>query len=169
MNQTSRLPFSFALGLTLALTVAGCATAGGGGGASAGDALYREDLGRVMVAPLITAREKIWGRHTIPLYREETTARSIYWESEWLPRLPAPEETLGGTIGGRNRVVMRGTQAGENLDGTFIFRVRFEVQNQVQTQVFPEWHPAPMPPEVRERFKQVYDDLMLELRTGLIR
>lgn len=166
MNQTSPMPFLFALGLTL--TLSGCAS-GGGGGSSSGDALYREDLGRVMVVPLVRAREKIWGKHNIPIYRDESEARSLLYESQWMPRPPTAEEALGGATDGRNRVIMRGTLAGENLDGTFIYRVRFEVENQIQTQANPDWYPAPMPPEVRERFKRVFDDLALELRTGVIR
>jgi len=162
------MPFSFALGLTLALTLSGCAS-GGGGGSSSGDALFREDLGRVMLQPLVRAREKIWGKHQIPIYREEDTSRSFLYESRWMPRPVTAEEALGGASGGRNRVFIRGTLAEEYLDGTPIFRVRFEVENQIQTQANPDWHPAPMPPEVRERFKRVYDDLALELRTGIIR
>jgi hypothetical protein len=122
-----------------------------------------------MVQPLVTAREKIWGKHTIPLFREENTSRTLLWESQWMPRQPEGDETVAGVTGARNRVFMRGTLSGENLDGTFIYRVRFEAENQVQTTGTPDWHPAPFPPEVRERFKRVYDDLMLELRTGIIR
>lgn len=168
MNQTSPMPFLFAVGLTLALTLSGCAT-GGGGGSSSGDALYREDLGRVMLQPLLRAREKIWGKHSIPIYREEDTARTFLFESQWMPRQVTAEEALGGATGGRNRVFIRGTLTGENLDGTPVFRGRYEVENQIQTQANPDWFPAPMPPEVRQIFKRVYDDLMLELRSGIIR
>jgi len=165
MKQTSPVPFLFALGLTLALTFSGCASVGSG----SPDALYREDLGRVMMQPLLLAREKIWGRYSIPIYREEDTARAFLFESQWMPRQPTAEEAFGGATGARNRVFIRGTLAGENLDGTNVFRTRFEVENQIQTAANPDWFPAPMPPEAQQTFKRVFDDMILELRTGVIR
>jgi hypothetical protein len=122
-----------------------------------------------MVAPLQTAREKVFGKHQIPMLREEDTARSIYWESQWLPRETAPEEAAGGASEARNRVLVRGTYAEERIDGTVVLRVRFEVENQIRTELEPEWHPGPLPAMVEERFSQVYDDFMLEVRAGIIR
>jgi hypothetical protein len=165
MKQPSPVLFLFSLGLTLALTLSGCASGGGAGT----DSLYRADLGRVMIQPLLTAREKIFGRYSIPMYREESSARAFLFESQWIPRQVTAEEALGGATGGRNRVFIRGTLAGENLDGTNVFRTRFEVQNQIQTATNPDWFPAPMPPEARQTYKRVFDELILELRTGVIR
>jgi hypothetical protein len=122
-----------------------------------------------MVAPLTTAREKVFGKHIIPMYREELTTRTLYWETQWMPRQPTPEELTAGVQQGRNRVIMRGNYAEERLDGTPVLRVRFEVENQIQTKLEPAWHPGVMPPAVEEKFQEVYDDLMAEVRMGIIR
>lgn len=155
-----------ALGLVLLFGVAGCATSGGG---SRGASVLRRDIGAVMVAPLTAAREKIFGRYTIPVLREEDTARSLYWESQWLPRNLTPEESAAGVTEARNRVFLRGNYVDERLDGTVVVRVRYEVENYVRTATDPEWHPGAMPPTVEERFDGIYKDLMLELRVGIIR
>jgi hypothetical protein len=157
-------PLLLSLGLFFSFGLVGCAT-GGSGGAN----VYRKEIGKVMVVPLTTARDKIFGKYTIPMYRETDTERSIFWESQWMPRGPAPEELDQGVDGARNRVLIRGNYVEERLDGTAVLRVRFEVENQIQTQMDPQWHPGPMPPTVEERFQEVYDDLMLELRAGIIR
>ena len=86
-----------------------------------------------------------------------------------MPREATPEELVAGVTGGRNRIIMRGTYSEQRLDGTLVFRMRFEVENEIQTQMDPAWHPGPMPPAVEETFKEVYDDLMMELRAGVIR
>jgi len=154
------------LGLVLFFGVAGCATFGGG---SSGASVLRKDIGAVMIGPLATAREKVFGKHTIPVLREEDTARSLYWESQWLPRDLTPEETAAGVTEARNRVFLRGNYVDERLDGTVVVRVRYEVENYVRTTMDPEWHPGTMPPAVEERFDGIYTDLMLELRAGIIR
>jgi len=146
----------------------GCASGGSGGG-SGGSNVFRKDIGKVMVRPLTTAREKVFGKHIIPMYREDNTTRTIDWESQWMPRGPAPEEMVAGVRAGRNRVFIRGIYVEERLDGTVVLRVRLEVENQIQTDLDPEWHPGPMPPIVVEKFQEVYDDLMMELRAGVIR
>ena len=84
-----------------------------------------------MLGPLTTARVKIFGKYTIPMYREEDTARSIMWETQWLPRQAAPEESAAGVTEARNRIIIRGTYVDERLDGTVVLRVRFEVENQI--------------------------------------
>jgi len=164
MRRTRPLPLLLALGLIASVGLAGCASGGSGG-----STVLRKDIGKVMVAQLTTAREKVFGKHTIPMYREENTSRTLYWETQWLPRGPAPEESAEGVRGGRNRIILRGTYVEERLDGTVVLRVRFEVENQIQTDLNPEWHPGPVPPMVEEMFEEVYDDLMLELRAGVIR
>jgi len=164
MRRTLLAPSLLVVGLLLTAAMTGCATGGAGGGS-----VLRRDIGNVMLAPLTAAREKIFGKHTIPMYREEDTARSIMWETQWLPRQPAPEEMEMGVTGGRNRIIMRGTYVDERLDGTVVLRVRFEVENMIQTQTNPEWHPGPMPESVEDRFEEIYDDLMLEVRAGIIR
>lgn len=158
----------FPLVLAIALTLApmGCASSGGGGGDGIRESLYREDIGRVLFQPLDVARLKIWGKHSIPLYREEHQGRELYWESDWIQRPPTSSESANS---GRNRVIMRGYQTGQNLDGSGVYRMTFEVENQIRTDSVPDWHPAPFPEEVRETFRRVYNDLMMEVRSGIRR
>ncbi len=164
MRRTRPPAFLFAVGLALSAVVAGCATGGTGGEYS-----FRRDIGKVMVGPLTTARDKVFGQHSLAMYRETDTSTSFMWEAQWMPRQPAPEESAVGATGARNRVIMRGTYVEERLDGTPVFRVRFEVENQIRTEIDPEWHPGPVPPQVEELFQEVYDDLMTEVRMGIIR
>ncbi len=166
MKGTSLSRLFLPLGLALCFGLAGCATFGG---SSSANNVFRRDIGAVMVRPLETAREKVFGKHTIPVLREEDTARTIYWESQWLPRDLAPEESAAGVTGARNRVFLRGNYVDERLDGSIVVRVRFEVENEVRTAMDPEWHPGAMPSEVEKRFEEIYQDLMLELRAGIIR
>ena len=168
MKGIRPLPLLLAFGLIASVGAAGCASAGSGGGAS-GNTVFRKEIGKVMVRPLTTAREKIFGKHIIPMYREEQTARTLMWETQWMVREPAAEELTAGVRAARNRVFLRGNYVEERMDGTPVFRVRFEVENQIQTDLNPAWHPGIIPPEVEERFQDVYDDLMLELRVGIIR
>ena len=128
MRRTRHIPFLLPLGLALSVVVAGCATGGSGGGN-----VIRKDLGKVMVGPLTSAREKVFGKHTIPMYREEDSARTILWESQWIPREAEPEESALGATAGRNRILIRGNYVEERMDGTVVLRVRFEVENQIQT------------------------------------
>ncbi|NNM06654.1 MAG: hypothetical protein HKO65_16285 [Gemmatimonadetes bacterium] len=164
MSRPRLAPFLLAVCLVLSVAVAGCASGGSGGRTT-----LRRDIGNVMIPPLTTAREKVFGKYQIPMYREEGTSRSIMWETDWLPRQPAPEETAAGVTGGRNRITIRGTYVEERMDGTPVLRVRLEVENQIRTALNPEWHPGPMPEAVEDRFEEIYDDLMLEVRAGIIR
>jgi len=155
------------LAIALALASTGCASGGsGGGGDDSRDSIYREDVGQVLFQPLEAARMKMWGKHSIPLLRDDHTSRSLMWESEWIRRAPSPSEYATAA---RNRVIMRGRQVGENLDGTGMYRVTFEVENQVQTDGVPDWHPSPFPKEVLDTYRRLYSDLMLEVRTGVRR
>jgi hypothetical protein len=79
------------------------------------------------------------------------------------------EEAAAGVTAARNRIFIKGTYVEERIDGTPVLRVRFEVENQVQTPMDPEWHAGPIPEAAKELYREVYDDLMLELRAGIIR
>jgi hypothetical protein len=164
MRRKPFVPSLLALAVLSLVAVAGCASGG-----SSGSTTLRRDIGNVMVPPLETAREKVFGKYLIPMYREESTTRSIMWETQWMPREAAPEELAAGVRAGRNRIIFRGTYVEERLDGTPVLRVRFEVENQIQTELDPEWHPGPIPESVEDRFQEIYDDLMAEVRMGIIR
>jgi len=115
------------------------------------------------------ARDKIFAKYHIPMLREQDTGRTINWETQWVPRNPVPEEAAVGAVAARNRIFIKGTYVEERLDGTPVLRVRFEVENQFQTAMDPEWHPGPVPEAAEEMYQEIYDDLMMELRAGVIR
>jgi len=158
--------FPLALAIVLTLAFQGCASGGSGGGDGGRESLYREDIGSVLFEPFAEARFKMWGKHNIPLLREEISRRNVFWESSWIVRTPSLSESA---IGARNRVVIRGYQTGENLDGTGVYRMTFTVENQIRTDFAPDWHPAPFPEEVSETYRRLYGDLMMEVRAGVRR
>jgi len=166
MKGTRPLFLALALGLMVSLAASGCASGGSGGGSSS---TLRKDIGAVMEAPLLEAREKIFGKYSIPMLREEDTSRSIYWETQWMPREPTPEEVAEGVSESRNRIIIRGNFVDQRLDGSVVLRARFDVENQVRSQMNPGWHPGPMPSSVEDSFEEIYEDFRLELRTGVIR
>lgn len=155
-----------AVAVGLLLVVGACASAGGGGG---GD-VYRENLGRVLLGPLEEARLLIWNKHGIPVEREERGGQDVRVESTWMPRAPEPAEAAAGVVEARNRVVLDARFLEREMDmSDGVYRVTFEVRNQIRTESIPDWHPGPMPDVVRERFQRVYNDMRLEVATGVRR
>lgn len=156
-----------AVALSAALVAASsCAT---GGARSAADSRWREDLGRLNRGTLEAGLDKIFSKHAVQLIRDESTDRRLYYESRWVPReVVAAEEGLG-TATGRNRIIIRGQRVEDSMSRGAIYRVTWEVENEVTTTTNPAWHPAMIPPEAIEKFRPVYTDLVLEVRTGLMR
>lgn len=150
--------------LLLALGIMGCSGGGGAGN------VYRSDMGRLLAGPLIAAREKVWTRHQVPLYREEREFQRILFESQWMPRQPTPAEQANGVEQAQNRIVIEGRRLEEGLDefGT-VYRVTFTLHNQVTTSLNPGWHPTPAPDAVIDRYREVLREMEIELRTGVRR
>ena len=143
-----------------------CASGGRGGG---GD-VYRENLGRVLGQPLEQARLLIWGKHAIPVEREESSPQNIRVESQWMIRAPEPAEAAAGVLQARNRVILDARFLEREMDFTDgVYRATFIVRNEVRTEAIPDWHPGPFPEVVRERFRRVYNDMRLEVATGVRR
>lgn len=154
--------------LALLGMLAGCASGGGGGTNTS----FRSDMGRLLQRPLEEARIKIWGLHQIPLYREQTDPQRVTYESEWMPRQPTPAEEVAGVYAARNQIVIRGRRIEEAMDmnaGGSVYRVTFEILNQVQSDDGPDWHGRAIPREVVEMYREVLTDMELELRTGVRR
>lgn len=151
---------------TLLLTAA---CAGGGGGAAAS---FRADMGRLLPEPLATTRAKIWAQHQVPLYRETQDANRIVYESEWIPREPTPEERVNGVTAARNQVIIQGRRTEEGMDmsgGSAVYRVYFEVKNEVLVEGSQDWVTGAIPRPVVDRYREVLSDMELELRTGVRR
>ncbi len=158
---------STALTAGLLLTGLGACASGGG---SEGNNLYRENLGRVLAGPLEAAREQIWGKHAIPVERRTESPQNIRVESRWMVRSPEPAEAAQGVIEARNQVILDARFLEREMDmSEGVYRATFEVRNQVRTETARDWHPGPMPAAVRDRFRRVFNDMRLEVATGIRR
>ena len=151
--------------LALIVIVSACASGGSRQGG-----LLREDLGRQVVYRVNDAQIEYFGKHQILIRRRLIEDRQFLFESPWMVRDIPAEEVARGVFEARNRVILRGRFIERGLDpGLNIFRVTFEVENEVRTEELTDFHPAPFPDEVRARFMALYDDLNLELNTGIRR
>ena len=136
----------------------GCAS---GGVASASENHWREDVGRVTRGTLERGLEKIVQKHALQINRRESGGRELYYETQWITRGLLPSEEAGGVTNARNRIVLTGRQSLQ------VYRFTWELQNEVTSVSVSGWHPDTVPPEVIERFRPIYSDLMLEVRTGI--
>ncbi len=148
------------------LLVAACAT---GGVSSRSAMIWREDMGRVTRATLDVGLEKIVQKHALPLIRTQESARDIYYETLWIDREVLADEELRGVTHARNRILLKGRRLESEMGGQGVYRVTWELENEVAKAGIEGWHPDVVPGEVVEEFRPVYSDLMLEVRTGLIR
>lgn len=163
-SATVRLLILVAIGASLSV-VGACATGGGGSG---GRTSWREDMGRLTGSTLQAGVEKIFQKHAVRISRTESTARDLYYESVWEPREVMATEEVNGVTNARNRIVLRGRQVQSDMAGS-VFRVTWELQNEVTSLTAPDWHPGVVPDEVMEQYRPVYSDLVLETRTGVRR
>ena len=69
----------------------------------------------------------------------------------------------------RNRILLKGRRLESTMGGAGVYRITWEVENEVTSVDVEGWHPDALPGQVVEEFRPVYSDLMLEVRTGLIR
>ena len=145
--------------------VSACATAGGG--SQSADNFWREDLGRLNTATVDAALSKIMQKYGLRLDQDHRTGRDIRWELNWIPRDIVAEEELRGVTNARNRIVIRGMESG--IGEITLFRITWELENEVTTLADPNWHPDIVPESVKEEFRPIYTDLRLEVRTGVRR
>lgn len=145
--------------------VSACASTGGG--VQSADNFWREDLGRLNTATLEEALGKIVQKHGLQLIQDYQTGRDIRWELNWIPREVVAEEELRGVTNARNRVVIKGVESG--IGEITLFRMTWELQNEVTSMADSNWHPDVLPEAVKEEFRPVYTDLRLEVRTGVRR
>lgn len=157
--------------LNLAIIATACASSGGGASEA-----YRRDLGRLLEPLLEESRLKIWNLHGWDQVRRESEYGNLYWESAW--RGIEPEATGAATDAenARARILIRGRrvedQAGSsrtdlNAPGG-VYRVTFYGEFEVRGGIVgDDWRPSPVPDAVRALFDRVYDDMYLEVRTGI--
>ena len=146
-----------ALLLLCAVAVA-CAS---GGVSSQAEQYWREDMGRITRGTLEQGLEKIVLKHALQMNRTEAGGRELYYETQWRTRDVLPSEEAVGVTNARNRIVLTGRQSMQ------VYRVIWELQNEVTGGSADGWHPSVLPPEVIELFRPIYSDLMLEVRTGI--
>lgn len=85
-------------------------------------------------------------------------------------RSPEPGEMAQGVIEARNQVILDARFLEREMDmSEGVYRATFEVRNEIRTETAPDWHPGPMPQAVRDRFRRVYNDMRLEVATGIRR
>ena len=146
------------------LGVAGCVTAGAG---PVSQNFWREDLGRLNVATIDEALQKVIQKHSLRLQDRQAIGGEVRWELQWIPREVVAEEELRGITNARNRIVIRGVESGAaNVDN---YRMTWELANEVTSETDPSWHPDIVPASVIEEYRQIYADLTLEVRTGIRR
>lgn len=154
---------------------AGCVvatTACASGGVSAvSEGVWREDMGRMTRETVVAGIDRIVRRHALKVDREDERARDFLYELAWISRDVSAEEEVFGVTDARNRIVIYGRLSGVGgLDAeASIFRVTWELQNEVASVTNPEWHSGRIPESVIEWFRPVFSDLEMEIGTGLDR
>lgn len=154
----------FAAAMVLSIGTGGSACASGGT-ATGSDGVWREDIGRITKATVAAGLDRVVRRHTLKVDRQEDRPREFYYELAWIPRDVTSEEEIFGVTDARNRIVIRG-RSGASGD---LYRVMWELENEVASVANPEWHSGRIPESVIARFRPVLADLNMEMRTGLQR
>lgn len=147
-------------------TLWGCVT---GGVASQSREVWREDMGRVTRVTLETGLDKIVRKHALQIARTQDSSREIYYETLWMNREVLAEEEARGVTNARNRILLKGRRLESTMAGAGVYRITWELENEVTEVGVEGWHPDAVPGQVVEEFRPIYSDLMLEVRTGLIR
>ncbi|MBW3534260.1 MAG: hypothetical protein KY453_03420 [Gemmatimonadetes bacterium] len=152
----------------VALLLVGCASVGGAG-PDEPSSTFDEDMGRVMVPLLEAGLFKILPKYNLAIRRREAQFNTLYYETEWRPRGLTPAERDEGVVDARQRVVLRGRRTSTDPSGGGVFRVNFEAENEVRTQLNGSWHPAPAPDAFFDFWREVAMDLAMEIRVGVRR
>ncbi len=156
----------FLLCVPCVVVLAACASGGGGGSMSS---QYSRDLGRHLVPTLAEARLKVWAKHNWHLFREELEVQNVYWESDWRAFNPPAGGALTGPTDARMRILIRGRRMVQELDGGAQYRTSLVGEYEVSGGTSSQWRPAPIPQEAEDVFDLVFNDMSLEIRTGVRR
>ncbi len=155
-----------AAGVAGSLLAAGCAT---GGVSSRTANLWREDMGRVTRITLEAGLDKIVRKYALQIARRQDSSREIYFETIWTEREVLADEEARGVTHARNRILLKGRRLESTMAGAGVYRITWELENEVTSMGAEGWHPDAVPDGVIEDYRDIYSDLMLEVRTGLIR
>ncbi len=113
--------------------------------------------------------DKVFRKHSIEMRREQAEMgdREIRFESVWKARQVMATEEGAGVTGARSRIVINGSLLDLQSGGDGIYRVWWQVENEVTSVANADWHRGPLPDQVREQYRPVLSDLELEVRTGI--
>ncbi len=167
------LPGCGALAIGLVMAVTACASSGVSPGS---EGVWREDMGRMSRETMVAGLDRIVRKHALKVDREQERNREFVYELAWISRDVTAEEEVFGVTDARNRIVIRGRTSGGVAGGTDadvmsreVYRVSWELQNEVVSVTNPEWHSGRIPELVVERFRPIFADLGMEIRSGLNR
>lgn len=145
------------------VVVIGCASSGG---TSLSDSYWRVDMGRTTQAALHGALDKVFSKHAVVVRREQSVPgdRQLRFETEWVSRQVLATEQGAGVTDARNRIVLVANQLDMQWSGASVYRLRWQVENEVVSGGNSDWHPAVLPNEVRDTYRPVFTDLETEIR-----
>ena len=156
--------------LPAVVSAAGCAS---GGVTPGSEGVWREDMGRMTKATVVAGLDRVVRRHSLKVDRQEDRPREFYYELAWIPRDVTAEEEVFGVTSARNRIVIEGRTSGAGGTdpgaGVVVYRVTWKLRNEVASVTNPEWRSGRIPESVVERFRPVFSDLVMEVRSGLHR
>lgn len=139
----------------VALMAGACAT---GGPLANDDSLWREDMGLVSSAAWREGLNRVLRKYALQLYLVETQGTDLYFETGWETRELLAHEEAGNVTAARNRIVFRGRSVGRD------YQFSWELQNEVTTVEDENWRPGPLPEEVKEEYRTLYRELVMEIR-----
>ena len=87
----------------------------------------------------------------------------IYFETDWQPRELTPAEIDGGLTRARVRILIQGRRGAADL-----FRMEFLGENEGLRVGMSTWEKIDLIDEVERGLREVYDDLKMEMRVGII-
>lgn len=152
------------------VAAAGCAS---GGVTPGSEGVWREDMGRMTKATVVAGLDRVVRRHSLKVDRQEDRPREFYYELAWIPRDVTAEEEIFGVTDARNRIVIEGRTSGAGGGdpgaGLGVYRVSWKLENEVVSMTNPEWRSGRIPESVIERFRPVFSDLAMEVRSGMER
>lgn len=153
--------------LALGLAAQACATTGGV--TEEARTMWREDMGRMTQATLSTGVSRIVQKYGLRVNRTQRTGQELLYEFNWIQRDLVASEQLEGVSNARNRILLKGRISGREWDVQPLYRMTWELQNEVTTVIGRGWHPNLLPDPVKEEFRRIYSDLYMEVRTGIRR
>ena len=152
VNRTS----PFTTFLIAALVTTGCgglsgpavgfAVQGPRGSDSEGGLLLSRSIGRVDVISFMGVLDAVLVKqYGLSVKRRAEQLNAAYYETEWAPREPNPEESATGVSDTRHRVVLRGRRLDSSTPtgSAVLFRMSMAVEHQIRTPEKPGWHPGP--------------------------